>query len=74
MNAGFCIDSLEEAIKECGSPVMFDTDQTSQFASDSFTDALFKNSIKISHVVDETRAVRHLKDLSLTYPITLSVS
>nr|WP_314863982.1 hypothetical protein [uncultured Undibacterium sp.] len=33
MNAGFCIDSLEEAIKECGSPVMFDTDQTSQVST-----------------------------------------
>ena len=37
MDAGFCVDCLEEAIKNYGSPKIFNTDQGSQFTSDSFT-------------------------------------
>jgi putative transposase len=36
MDAGFCVDCLEEAIKNYGSPTIFNTDQGSQFTSDSF--------------------------------------
>jgi putative transposase len=48
MEAGFCVDCLEAAIKVYGSPEIFNTDQGSQFTSDSFTDVLIKNGITIS--------------------------
>ena len=48
MDAGFCVDSLEEAIKGYGKPEIFNSDQGSQFTSDSFTGVLLKNGIKIS--------------------------
>lgn len=48
MDAGFCVDCLEEAIKNYGSPEMFNSDQGSQFTSDAFTGVLIRNSITIS--------------------------
>lgn len=48
MDAGFCVDCLEEAIKGFGAPEIFNTDQGSQFTSDSFTGVLIKNRITIS--------------------------
>lgn len=48
MDASFCVDSLEEAIKAYGKPEIFNTDQGAQFTSDSFTGVLHKNNIKIS--------------------------
>lgn len=48
MDAGFCVDCLEEAIKDYGTPEIFNTDQGSQFTSDSFTGVLIKNNIMIS--------------------------
>ena len=48
MDASFCVDSLEEAIQNYGKPEMFNTDQGSQFTSDSFTGVLLRNDIKIS--------------------------
>jgi len=48
MDAGFCVDCLEEAIKNFGVPEIFNTDQGSQFTSDSFTGVLIKNGITIS--------------------------
>ena len=48
MDAGFCVDCLEEAIETFGPPTMFNTDQGSQFTSDSFTGVLIKNGITIS--------------------------
>lgn len=48
MDAGFCVDSLEEAIQGFGKPEIFNTDQGSQFTSDSFTGVLLENGIKIS--------------------------
>jgi putative transposase len=48
MDASFCVDSLEEAIQGHGRPEIFNTDQGSQFTSDSFTAVLLKNDIKIS--------------------------
>ena len=47
-DAGFCIDALEEAIERFGTPEIFNTDQGSQFTSDSFIQALSSRSIKIS--------------------------
>ena len=49
MDAGFCVDCLEEAIKYYRrTPEIFNTDQGSQFTSDSFTAVLIENSITIS--------------------------
>lgn len=48
MDARFCVDSLEEAIKDYGTPEIFNSDQGSQFTSDSFTGVLTKNRITIS--------------------------
>ena len=48
MDAGFCVDCLEEAIKHYGTPKIFNTGQGSQFTSDSFTGVLIKNGITIS--------------------------
>lgn len=48
MDAGFCVDCLEQAIKNYGSPEMFNSDQGSQFTSDDFTGVLIRNGITIS--------------------------
>lgn len=46
--AGFCVGSLEAAIKDYGMPEIFNTGQGSQFTGDSFTGVLIKNGITIS--------------------------
>jgi putative transposase len=48
LDAGFCVDCLEAAIKAYGVPEVFNTDQGSQFTSDSFTGVLLDNGIAIS--------------------------
>ncbi len=48
MDAGFCVDCLEEAIKTYGAPAVFNSDQGSQFTSDAFTGVLITNGITIS--------------------------
>lgn len=48
MEAGFCIEALEEALIKHGKPEIFNTDQGSQFTSDAFTVVLIKNGIAIS--------------------------
>ena len=48
MDAGFCVDCLEEAIKTYGKPEIFNSDQGSQFTSDAFTGILITNGISIS--------------------------
>ena len=48
MDAGFCVDCLEEAIKNFGVPDIFNTDQGSQFTSYNFTGVLIQNGITIS--------------------------
>jgi putative transposase len=48
MDASFCIEALEDAIKEYGVPAIFNTDQGSQFTSDAFIDVLNKHLIAIS--------------------------
>jgi putative transposase len=48
MDAGFCVNCLEEAIMNFGVPEIFNTDQGSQFTSDSFTGVLIQNGITIS--------------------------
>lgn len=48
LDASFCIDCLEEALKHHGKPEIFNTDQGVQFTSKGFTDVLKRKEIKIS--------------------------
>jgi putative transposase len=48
MDAGFCVDCLTAALKQYGTPDIFNTDQGSQFTSDKWIAVLQENSIKIS--------------------------
>ena len=48
LEAGFCVDALEDAVSRYGCPGIFNTDQGSQFTSEAFTDALKGKGIKIS--------------------------
>lgn len=48
LDAGFCVDALEDAIEQYGTPEIFNTDQGSQFTSETFTNVLRNNGIRIS--------------------------
>jgi putative transposase len=48
MEVNFCIDALNEAIAKYGAPLIFNTDQGSQFTAASFIDVLIANNINIS--------------------------
>ena len=48
MDTSFCIEALEDAITQYGTPEIFNTDQGSQFTSDAFTQVLKNAEIKIS--------------------------
>ena len=48
MEAGFCVEALEEALARHGKPEIFNTDQGSQFTSHAFTGVLIRNGIAIS--------------------------
>jgi putative transposase len=48
MEVNFCIDALNEAIAKYGVPLIFNTDQGSQFTAASFIDVLIANNINIS--------------------------
>jgi putative transposase len=48
MEAGFCVEALEEALAIYGKPEIFNTDQGSQFTSIAFTEVLIGNAIAIS--------------------------
>jgi putative transposase len=48
MDVGFCVEALEEAIDHYGKPTIFNSDQGSQFTSQTFTHVLLDNKIKIS--------------------------
>jgi putative transposase len=48
MEASFCVETLQEALTRHGKPVIFNTDQGSQFTGSAFTDVLIRNDIKIS--------------------------
>jgi putative transposase len=48
MEAEFCVEALEEALARYDRPQIFNTDQGSQFTSETFTDVLIKNDIEIS--------------------------
>ena len=46
--ADFCVDALEEALSKWGKPVIFNTDQGSQFTSTDFLKSLINNEISVS--------------------------
>jgi len=48
MEAAFCVDCLEEALRTHGKPEIFNSDQGSQFTSDAFTGVLKREGIDIS--------------------------
>src|SRR4051812_36469560 len=48
MEAGFCVEAVEEALARHGKPEIFNTDQGSQFTSTAFTGLLTNNAIAIS--------------------------
>jgi len=48
MEAGFCIEAVEETLAKHGRPEMFNMDQGSQFTSEAFTSTLIANKIAIS--------------------------
>ena len=48
MDTAFCVDCLEEALQRDGNPEIFNTDQGSQFTSESFTGVLKAHGIAIS--------------------------
>lgn len=48
LTTDFCIEAVEEAIDQYGTPDIFNTDQGSQFTSIEFTGLLQQHSIRIS--------------------------
>src|SRR5919112_1208549 len=48
LEAGFCIEAVEEALARHGTPEIFNTDQGSQFTSAAFTGMLQDQAIRIS--------------------------
>lgn len=48
LDSRFCVEALEEAISNFGTPEIFNTDQGVQFTSEAFTDVLRAKKIKIS--------------------------
>ena len=48
MDASFCVDCLEDALRHHGRPQVFNSDQGSQFTSTVFTDVLRREGVSIS--------------------------
>ena len=48
MDSGFCVECLESAVQAYGVPVIFNTDQGSQFTATVFTEVLERHNISIS--------------------------
>ena len=48
LEVGFCVESLQEALRRFGVPEIFNTDQGSQFTSQAFVDVLKAHPIRIS--------------------------
>ena len=48
MEAGFCVEALEDALAKHGNPEIFNTDQGSQFTGAAFTGVLKRDDIAIS--------------------------
>jgi len=49
MDASFCVEALEEALRRYGRPGIFHSDQGSQFTSKAFVKALEAGGVRISH-------------------------
>lgn len=48
LETSFCVDCLEDALRQYGKPEIFNTDQGSQFTSEYFTGVLKRENISIS--------------------------
>ncbi len=48
MDASFCVDALDEALRRYGAPEIFNTDQGSQFTGEDFIGLLERSGAKIS--------------------------
>ena len=48
LDADFCVEALEEALRRFRKPEIFNTDQGAQFTSKAFTDLLKDNTVRIS--------------------------
>lgn len=48
MDASFCVDCLEDALRHHGKPDVFNSDQGSQFTSNAFADVLKREGVAIS--------------------------
>lgn len=48
MESEWCVETLKKALKKHGKPVLFNTDQGSQFTADLFVDVLLSNDIQPS--------------------------
>ena len=48
MEAVFCVDCLEDALRHHGQPEIFNSDQGAQFTSEAFTDVLKREGVVIS--------------------------
>jgi putative transposase len=48
MDTHFCLEALDEALRHYDKPVIFNTDQGSQFTSEAFTGRLLQEEINIS--------------------------
>ena len=48
MDSSFCVEALQQALREHGTPEIFNTDQGAQFTAQSFTEILKANNIAIS--------------------------
>lgn len=48
MDAAFCVDCLEDALRKYGKPEISNSDQGSQFTSRGFTEVLKREEVSIS--------------------------
>ena len=48
MDVAFCVEALEEALRWCEAPEIFNTDQGSQYTSEAFTGVLQARQVAIS--------------------------
>ena len=48
LDAGFCVEALEEALRRYGTPEVFNSDQGAQFTSEGFLAVLQQHGIRIS--------------------------
>lgn len=48
LDTDFCVAALEAALRRYGTPMIFNTDQGSQFTNEKFTGALERNGVRIS--------------------------